>query len=60
METNEKELDEKQLENVHAGIYKKEIAEDLALQNESNYRQEMINRLKEEREELVGKSKGCK
>ena len=50
---NDDELNEKDLENVVAGLYKRELAEDIALNNDKMYRKEKIDELKRIREELV-------
>lgn len=47
------ELNEHQLEGVQAGIYKQELAEEIAEQNSSLYRQKMIDKLKEEKENIL-------
>ena len=52
----EDEISEDQLGNVMAGIHDKELANDIALENESFYRQEMIQRLKEEKEKIISES----
>ena len=53
MNMNDDELNEKDLENVVAGLYKRELAEDIALNNDKMYRKEKIDELKRIREELV-------
>ncbi len=56
MELREDEISEDQLGNVMAGIHDKELANDIALENEGFYRQEMIQRLKEEKEKIISES----
>lgn len=50
---NNDELNVNQLEDVHAGIYKQDLAEKMAGQNPNLYRQEMINKLNEEKEKIL-------
>ncbi len=46
------ELNEHELEDVHAGIYKQDLAEEMANQNASLYRKKMIDMLNEEKERI--------
>ena len=50
---NNDELSENKLADVHAGIYKQDLAEKMAGQNPNLYRQEMINKLAEEKERIL-------
>ena len=49
------QLDENDLEHVLAGIYKKELADEIAKKNPHLYRQEMIDEISVENEENVKK-----